>query len=267
MTQYRFGRAALVWFGSLLAFAIGFIFVIIALGKVTECQRVGGACGAITAVAFIFLKPIGILVCSAGLGWAMARRIRSLGLGTGWMFAVAGWLFASVDFWLQLGLGGFGSRINVYSFFKWTPFIHLLFVLGFVTFLRLSDHRVSLAAPASRQLWIVAGIAAVHSVLVSLPILLLWPVGMLGLGSRIMGAASFFASIASFGLQPFIWLWLDLAVFIGALSLILLQSRNGDGTEAPDLPPARPLAPAAGGPRSRANGPNRPQGFGRRGLT
>jgi len=262
MTQYRFGKTALAWFGGVLVFSMGLIFVSMALGDVESCKR--GVCSALVYFALLAVRPIGIVICLIGLGWAIARRIRSLGLGAGWTIAVALWLLSTIGFWIFPPSIWHGIHNNLGGFFRVMGHTHLLFAFGFVTFLWLSDHRVSLAAPNSRYLWICAGIAAGHSILVSLPFLLVWPIGMLGLGSLILKPVRFIASIASLGLQPFIWLWIDLAVFLSALSWLLLQSRNYDDSEAQSPPPASPLGPATGIALRRSNGPVRPQGFGRR---
>lgn len=76
----QFGVKAGIRTGIFLALTAGFPFIVYGLIVVTGAQRVGGASGALAAVAGVYLKPIIILVFLISLIGICWRRMRSLGL-------------------------------------------------------------------------------------------------------------------------------------------------------------------------------------------
>lgn len=100
-----FRRRMLYSFALLLVGTIGFPFLLYFLVKMSSCQGVGGACGALAAVVGIYLKSLLLFVCGGLFVLTAIKRMRGMWAWPwfGFVLAIA-WanfplLFAFGNFW------------------------------------------------------------------------------------------------------------------------------------------------------------------------
>lgn len=132
------------WIG-ILALTIGFIaifpYLIIAIVSQSGCRGVGGACGAVTLMAGLYLRFPVIAVLVIALGHACFRRVRYLHLGWPWvlfscvmLIGAMPFLLAARNFWAA------SFALGIIEFSPVLPAGGLLLVLALLSLL--PDHGI-----------------------------------------------------------------------------------------------------------------------------
>lgn len=213
-----------------VALTVGFPFIVYGLIMATNARSVGGASGALAAVAGIFLKPVivlGFLVSLIGPCW---RRMRSLGLPASWALLVPFLFLMDGTYLLVAGTHwGTGFALGI-----WMVSAPLFAMTGLAILIAMvfasppSDHVAS--SPLFRRLeWVCVGLAVMLIVVALLTSgRLYWlqltmtfsaPADYISRSSMSMKAA-YYAHM----LKPFIC-----AAFGAAMALMALLSRREVG--------------------------------------
>ena len=269
--------------GSAIAALVGFVLLfpdlLMGIVEATGCRRAGGgACGAVAAVAGMFIKPVGVLITSTAITWIASRRIRAVGLGLGWNVAVLLWLLGSFAV-LVAFLNFWGANFGLGLIMIQAPKL-LLFLLAFVVFLALlPDGDVGTPGGLPSAVWLVAVGAATHALVLSIPNIIAG-LALIPFVANTLLLPLVKASLAllpvikvlALGLPIDLWLWIDLALCVAALAFITVKI---DGDAEPSIAPAPAPATRPAGPTSprlpRVAVATRtaaaPAGFGRRRAT
>lgn len=89
-----FLRGSAFRIGLFVASVFGFPFLLIALGAITNCRGIGGACGAVGVLAAVALKPLAFVIFVFSFVGIAMRRARDAGV-PGWIGLLIPLLFAA----------------------------------------------------------------------------------------------------------------------------------------------------------------------------
>lgn len=125
MTASLFRMLAFGAVMALVAFTAAFPFIPSALVRLSSCQGVGGACGAVAAVIGLTLKPLGVQAALLALAVAVGMRMMRLGMSTRWTIAAAVMFVALIpgltmmgNFWgANFGLGLLRTQTPIIALF------------------------------------------------------------------------------------------------------------------------------------------------------
>ena len=267
MDTKQFRTAILIWIALLVIFLYTFPLILIAIVKLSSCQTTGGACGALAAVIGMLAKPpiiflIGILILRA-----IHLRVSWLEISPGWSVVAILWFVGSAPF--LIGMRNlWGANFGLGLIHLQPPGL-LAFLLVFIVFLSVVDFpAISGWDRVRRTAWLVAKVAAVHAtILLSTTILtgvivipfvagIIGSAGLAGL-SQVRLVLGQLAHLASIGLPRSTLLWVDIALFAAALSIVVVRQRSGSVRRL-----EQPRPQSQKGTRGR---PARP--FGRRGQS
>ncbi|MEX3011534.1 hypothetical protein [Hoeflea sp. TYP-13] len=263
MDKGQFRSSMLIWFGVLFTFLFFFPLMLTALLKVSACQGVGGACGALASVIGVYGKTPVILVIGFFIIRALHRRIRWLEISAGWTVLACLWLISAIPFLLAVR-NYWGANFSLGLINVSMPGL-LPFLLTLVVFLCFADYPVTDGLDVRRRTaWLAATIAAIHATML-LSAKIVSGFLVIPFFVRIFGAAGLAASskliilfnrlagFAGFGISPLRLLWADLAVFAAALAIIVFRQARSDRTNTVLVEPAHDSRPR--------------RSFGRRGET
>lgn len=164
----------LICVAGFLFFAVYFDYITWALVQLSGCARVAGTCGRIGTGMSGELKPLGFWVAGVVLFGCTLWRIHYLRLNLGWGLAVAVWFLVSAPF-LTLFDHLWSGQLSLAIIIASVP-IAFLYLAAFIAFLVLpleeetgADARDGDAAAwLPQRLQMVAALAALHAVLLSL---------------------------------------------------------------------------------------------------
>ncbi|PDS34457.1 hypothetical protein CO665_30980 [Rhizobium anhuiense] len=240
MPRRRFATYTSILTVAMIAFILGFPFLLAALAGVIRCSP--DTCGALGLVLGLYGRMLGVLIYGIAMLTVISARCRCAGLSSWWVIASLFWLLTARDV-LMAGLNfwAVGFSLGILSI-RWP--VMLIFLFVFVAFLSLwkgSDEDGSEAPPRSWKIaQASAALSAIISAVMSIPLFvtLAWIAGLrlINPQSAIMTIqSSLYLRIGTHFITLATGLWLLLFVFAGALIHILVSQ----GRANLQLPPTR----------------------------
>lgn len=235
MDRRRFRLFAVIWLAVLVGFIALFPYLLYGIVKASSCERVGGACGAVAVVVGTTIKPLVIGIAGIVLLRATWRRMRRLEMSRLWIGALVMWYLGSVGF--LIGIGNFwGANFSMGMIGPMRPPVSLLFLLAFMGFLAAhADDATPSSTGGGRAAWLIAAVAAMHAIVLSLFPMAVFVSAMTG-AAQIIPAVVTIMRLASFGIpwtMAALIVLANFAIFIAALAYILIgQRRSGEPVPA-----------------------------------
>lgn len=258
MTKTAFQSSTKRWLLALLIATLALPAFLLVGAIPGVCVHPQGACFGASIILMFWVVPIAVVACLLMLLWTIGRRVKGLGLSTGWIVAVVVWCFAAGPAAIFGGLGMLSTamipRLSPLAHVLMSPAMtFILFLLAFIAFLWRAEPDDAHPDDANRQMaWTVAAIAAAHVTILHAGGVLSYPVLIIGAVLRpLLDVLRAMAAVASLGM-PYPWTallgWIDFAVFGAALAYIL-RFRSGEQGGG-DIAPVAGAGPLSGAQRA-----------------
>ncbi|WP_311785666.1 hypothetical protein [Ferirhizobium litorale] len=225
---------------SFMFFAIYFDYITWAMVQLSGCAQVAGSCGRIGARMSGEFKPLGFWATGAVMFACTVMRIRYLRLHVGWALAAAVWFLVSAPF-LMLFDDMWSGQLTFGAVFSTVP-IAFLYLVAFAIYLSFpleehterggEDEEEGPMARLPERLRLATGLAALHSVLLSLAIAPEFPKVVtqlsesVGLGEMLSNAQPTAAYLLNFGTGGMAPAYAILAIFIAGLGAGVVTRTN-----------------------------------------
>ncbi len=230
MDTRSFRWRILFLYGALALFVLGFPWLLKGLMQITDCQRVGGACGAVAALAGMYLRPLGVMAFLVGMGIAVYKRGRGVGVTGWWVVATILWIMGSSSFLTAVN-NFWGANFGMGILFVNSPVL-LVFLLTYTMFLAVNQQGLSLMEGTSHisMAWTVAGCSAglgfflqMKEIIVpALPLLFFFGEGVTNV---VLSFSRAFYTLIPLQISH-ILTWIAALIFSMALLYIFFQSRQ-----------------------------------------
>ncbi|KQV19704.1 hypothetical protein ASC97_28970 [Rhizobium sp. Root1203] len=240
MPRRRFATYTSMLTAAMVAFILGFPFLLVAFARATHCAP--DTCGAVGLVFGLYGRMLSVLIYGTAMLTVISARCRRAGLSSWWVVASLFWLLAARDV-LMTGLNSWavGFSLGILSF-QWP--ITLIFFFAFVTFLSLWKGSDENGSEPPRRSWKMAHVSAALSAIIGVVMCIPLFVTLAWIGGlRLISPQSItmfpqhylYVRIGTHFMTLTTALWLLLLVFAGALRHILVSQRR----ESLEVPPTR----------------------------
>lgn len=243
MTRRKFAIYSSLFTAAMMAFVVGFPFILVAIARMTHCAP--DTCGAVGLVFGMYGRLLGVLIYGSAMLAVISARCRRAGLSSWWVVASLFWLLAARDVLIAgLNFWGVGFSLGI-LYLHWPT--TLLFFAALVIFLSLWKGADEDGSELPRKSWRLAqgsgALSAIISVAMSIEVFvtIAWiagfrsinPMSFVWLPQRFL-----YVRIGSHFITYSAVLWTLLAVFAGALAYVILTQRRQGHLAVPPIPPA-----------------------------